>query len=416
MSTTQSPVAKSSDQQDERLADRSGFGGAVASVLDRVRAGDLGVLPVILGLIVIWTVMQVLNPVFLSPRNLVNLTMESVPVGMIALGIVCVLLVGQIDLSVGSVSGLSAAIVAVLFVNQGLPVAVAVAVAVLTGAAIGLLYSFFFLRFGVPSFVISLSGLLAFLGIQLYVLGPQGSINIAFSSALVQFAQQSFVPPWLSYVLAVLTGVALLLIGLGQRRARTVADLSAPPLTLIIVRAVLLTSLFLFAMVYLNQGRGLGWMVVLFAGLVLVLHYLLTRTTWGHWMYAVGGNAEAARRTGVKVNAIYVSAFVLCSSFAALGGVLAASRLAAANQSTGGGDVNLNAIAAAVIGGTSLFGGRGTAFAALLGIIVIQSISSGLALLSLDSAFRFAITGAVLLLAVTIDSVARRSRASHGRG
>lgn len=414
--STETQPKKSSDQLDERLADRSGFKGGIASMMDKVKSGDLGVLPVVLGLVVIWTVMQSLNDVFLSPRNLVNLTMESVPVGMIALGIVCVLLVGQIDLSVGSISGLSSAVLAVLFVNQGLPVFVAILGAVAVGVAVGLLYSFFFLKFGVPSFVISLAGLLAFLGLQLYVLGAQGSINIPFNSGLVQFAQQSFVPVALSYVFAVLGGVVLLLIGLSSRRSRLAADLSAPSATMVIVRSAVFTALFLFAVFYLNQGRGLGWMVVLFLALVLVMHYALSQTTWGRWMYAVGGNVEAARRTGVKVNAIYTSAFVLCSTFAAVGGILAASRLAAANQSTGGGDVNLNAIAAAVIGGTSLFGGRGTAFAALLGIIVIQSISSGLSLLSLDSAFRFAITGGVLLLAVTIDSVARRSRASHGKG
>jgi D-xylose transport system permease protein len=166
---------------------------------------------------------------------------------------------------------------------------------------------------------------------------------------------------------------------------------------------------------YLNQTRGVGWMFVFFLSLVLAMNYALTRTKWGRSMFAVGGNAEAARRAGINVKAIYTSAFVACTTLAAVGGILAASRLAAANQSSGGGDVNLNAIAAAVIGGTSLFGGRGSAFAALLGIIVIQSISSGLTLLSLDSSFRFMVTGAVLLLAVTLDSVSRRSRSSHGK-
>jgi len=166
---------------------------------------------------------------------------------------------------------------------------------------------------------------------------------------------------------------------------------------------------------YLNRGRGVGWMFVLFVALVVVMHYLLKRTGWGRSVYAVGGNVEAARRAGINVNRVYLSVFVLCSGLAALGGVLAAARLAAANQSSGGGDVNLNAIAAAVIGGTSLFGGRGNAFAALLGILVIQSISSGLTLLNLDSSFRFMVTGLVLALAVALDSVARRSRASHGR-
>ena len=166
---------------------------------------------------------------------------------------------------------------------------------------------------------------------------------------------------------------------------------------------------------YLNRSRGVGWMFVFFVVLVVALNYLLKRTGWGRSVYAVGGNVEAARRAGINVNRVYMSVFVLCSGLAALGGVLAAARLAAANQSSGGGDVNLNAIAAAVIGGTSLFGGRGSAFAALLGIIVIQSISSGLTLLNLDSSFRFMVTGLVLALAVALDSVARRSRASHGR-
>ena len=416
MSPTRAPAVPANDRLDERLQDRSGLRGMLAGFLDRIRSGDLGVLPVVLGLVVIWSVMQALNPIFLSRANLVNLAMELVPVGVIALGIVCVLLVGEIDLSVGSVSGLSSAVVAVLFVQRGLPVAVAVLAAVLTGTLIGLLYAQVYLRFGIPSFVITLAGLLSFLGVQLYVLGTQGSINLPFDSPLVAFAQRAFVPDWLSYVLAVGGGVLLFVTGLAHSRERVRSGLSGEPIGLVAARGALLTGGLLLAAWYLNGGRGVGWMVVFFVALVLALHYGLTRTRWGRWMFAVGGNEEAARRSGIDVRAVYTSAFVLCSSLAALGGVLAASRLAAANQSSGGGDVNLNAIAAAVIGGTSLFGGRGSAFAALLGIIVIQSISSGLTLLNLDSSFRFAVTGVVLLLAVGVDSVARRSRSSHGRG
>ncbi len=415
MSGTRTPARPAADRLDERLQDRSGLRGAFASFLDRVRAGDLGVLPVVLGLVVIWTVMQSLNPIFLSRQNLVNLAMECVPVGVIALGIVCVLLLGEIDLSVGSVSGLSAAVVAVLFVQQGLPLAVGVLAAVLTGTVIGFLYAQVFARFGIPSFVITLAGLLSFLGIQLYVLGTQGSINLPFDSPLVAFAQRAFVPAWLSYVLAAFAGVALFVTGLRHSRERAAAGLSNEALGSVAARSALLAGGLLFAAWYLNGARGVGWMVVFFVALVLTLNYALTRTQWGTWMFAVGGNEEAARRSGINVTAVYTSAFMLCSSLAALGGVLAASRLAAANQSSGGGDVNLNAIAAAVIGGTSLFGGRGSAFAALLGIVVIQSISSGLTLLNLDSSFRFAVTGLVLLLAVGVDSVARRSRSSHGR-
>ncbi len=415
MTTDQTSAPLATDLQDERLQSREGLSGFVKGMVDRARGGDLGVIPVVAGLVVIWTVFQILNPIFLSSANLVNLTLESAPVGVISLGIVCMLLVGEIDLSVGSVSGLSAAIVAVLFVQHGISPVLAVLAALLAGCLIGLGYAQMFNRFGVPSFVITLAGLLAFLGVQLYVLGPQGSINLPFTSGLVNFAQLAFLPSALSYALVLLAAGGLFLTGLRQAQARHKSGLSAQSTRTLAVRSVLLLVVLGVVVWYLNQTRGVGWMFVLFLALVLVMQYLFTRTKWGRSIYAVGGNAEAARRAGINVRATYASAFILCSGFAALGGVLAASRLAAANQSSGTGDVNLNAIAAAVIGGTSLFGGRGTAFSALLGIVVIQSISSGLTLLNLGSSFRFMVTGAVLLLAVALDSVARRSRVSHGR-
>ncbi|MFI6635976.1 sugar ABC transporter permease [Nonomuraea fuscirosea] len=407
--------AVTTDRQDERLQSRDGWRGAITDVVERARGGDLGVIPVVVGLIVIWSVFQALNPIFLSSANLVNLTLESAAVGVIALGIVCVLLVGQIDLSVGSVSGLSGAVLAVLFVGQGLPVWVAILASVLMGAVIGWLYGQLFNRFGVPSFVITLAGLLAFLGLQLYVLGTKGSINLPFDSALVNFAQLDFVPAPLSYAFAVIASAWLFLSGYLHAQARRKAGLSAKSLSTLVVRSVALLAVLAFVIWYLGQTRGVGWMFVFFVALVLIMHYLLSRTKWGRSVYAVGGNVEAARRAGINVKAVFTSVFVLCSTFAAVGGIMAAARLAAANQSSGAGDVNLNAIAAAVIGGTSLFGGRGTAFGALLGIIVIQSISSGLTLLNLDSSIRFVVTGAVLLLAVVVDSVSRRSRTSHGR-
>ncbi|MFY0408562.1 sugar ABC transporter permease [Solicola sp. PLA-1-18] len=418
MTTTDQPSEKTAvatDLQDERLRQSSGIRGTIDAQVRRIKDGDLGVLPVVAGLVVIWAVLQVLNPIFLSSANLVNLTLECASVGIIALGVVFMLLVGQIDLSVGSVSGLASAVVAILFVDKGLPVFVAIAAAVLAGAVIGWAYSLMFNRFGVPSFVITLAGLLGFLGLQLYLLGAQGSINLPFDSGLVKFAQLWFVPPWLSYVLVVLAAGGLLLSGLAHARKRAAAGLSHRSTSDLALRSGALLVALGFVVFYLNRTRGVGWMFVLFVGLVLVMHYLLSRTKWGRSVYAVGGNVEAARRAGINVKLVYTSCFVLCTSFAALGGVLAAARLAAANQSSGGGDVNLNAIAAAVIGGTSLFGGRGTAFAALLGVLVIQSISSGLTLLSLDSSFRFMVTGAVLMLAVALDSAARRTRASHGR-
>jgi D-xylose transport system permease protein len=410
---TQAPTAL--DRGDERLQDDAGLGGALRSFWRSVKAGDVGVLPVVVGLLVICTIFQSLNPIFLSSANLVNLTLDSCAVGIISLGIVCVLLVGEIDLSVGSVSGLSGAIVGVLFVREGWNWMLTVALACAVALVIGLIYGIALTRFGMPSFVASLSGLLAFLGLQLAILGDQGSVNLPFDSTLVHFAQLAFVPAWLSYVLAALVGVGLFVSGFERRQRRRKANLSAQSMNYLILRSVaLVVALGLFAW-YLNQERGVGWMVVMFVALVLVVNYAFTRTKWGRSLLAIGGNEEAARRSGINVRRVYLTAFAVCSFLACVGGILAAARLASANLSSGTGDVNLNAIAAAVIGGTSLFGGRGSAFSAVLGTLVIAAIASGLTLLNLDSSYRFIITGLVLAVAVAIDSVARKSRASHGR-
>ena len=266
-----------------------------------------------------------------------------------------------------------------------------------------------------PSFVSTLSGLLALLGLQLYMLGPTGSINLPYDSAIVAFGQLLVMPAWLSHALALIPGVVLLVVGLRTMEQRRRANLSPGSLGALVAKAVALTAGLEFVVYYLNLGRGVPWMFGLFVLLVVIMNYAFTRTKWGRSMIAVGGNAEAARRAGINVRGIYTSAFMICSMFAALGGVLSAARLATASQQAGTGDVNLNAIAAAVIGGTSLFGGRGSAWSALLGIIVIQSISNGLTLLNLSSSLRYMITGAVLAIAVIVDSLARKSRVSHGR-
>jgi len=341
--------------------------------------------------------------------------MQSAAVGTIAIGIVLVLLIGEIDLSVGSVSGLSGAILAVGFVQLDWPLALVLVASLASGAAVGFIFGLLYTRFGVPSFVITLAGLLAVLGVQLYVLGTAGSINIPFDSWIVQFGQQLFLPAWASYVLIALVVLAYFWRLYSQAKRRTDAGLAAMSTSVIVVRVAALLVVLGIAAWYLNQTRGVGVMFVAFLALVALMNLALTRTRWGRAVYAVGGSVEAARRAGIRVNRIYISVFVLCSTFAAVGGLMAAARLAGSNQSSGGGDTNLNAIAAAVIGGTSLFGGRGSAFSALLGILVIMSISSGLTLLNLDSSVRYIITGAVLVLAVIIDSLSRRSRAAAGR-
>jgi ABC-type xylose transport system permease subunit len=390
-------------------------GTILRRVTRRARSGELGSLPVIGGLIVIWIIFQALNTVFLSSQNLVQLLQQMVPIGVIGLGVVVVLLTGQIDLSVGSMSGVSSAVLAVLFINHRWPVAPAIILAIACGVVVGCVYAFAFNRIGVPSFVATLAGLLALLGLQLWLLGNSGAINIPFNTFLGKFGNSLFLPAWLSYLAAAGVSAGIFAAGYGLRRARLRVGLSATPLQVVAFRAVAALVVLELAAWYLNRDRGVAWMFAVFVALVAVMSYMLRRTKWGRSVYAVGGNAEAARRAGINVDRIYLSAFVLCASLAALGGVLFAALNVSASNQTGTGQVNLDAIAAPVIGGTSLFGGRGGAWTALLGMLVIQSIQSGLALLSPSPDLLFIVTGVVLLLSVGLDSVARRSRKSSGR-
>jgi D-xylose transport system permease protein len=408
-------MTTSLDRGDERLVEDSSPRALIEGFVRRLRSGDLGMLPVIVGLVVIWVVFYAQNSRFLSSRNLVELSLDSATIGMISIGVVLVLLLGEIDLSIGSVSGVAGAILAVLLVYHGWPLATAILAAVATGLAIGSLYGLLYTRFGVPSFVITLAGLLAFLGLQLAVLGNNGTVNLPVSSGLVDFANFKFLPPVVSYVLAVLAGVVYFVFRAATIRRRMAANLSAPSLLSVAVRAALMIVAIAAGAYYLNIDRGIGYMPLLWVLTVVVMDLLLRRTTWGRHVFAVGGNEEASRRAGIAVDRVYLSVFALCSGFAAVGGVLAAARLQSVAQSSGGTDTNLMAIAAAVIGGTSLFGGRGSTYAALFGMLVLQSITSGLNLVGVEAEVRFMVTGAVLLLAVTIDSLSRQARRSSGR-
>jgi len=409
-----SPATQTLDRHDERLQSATGFIDELRMTGRRIRRGDIGSLPVVIGLVIIAAVFQTLNPLFLSSINLVNLMLDSAAVGTIAVGVVLVLLLAQIDLSIGSVSGFAAAILAVTFVQLGWPLWVALTLPLAMGAAVGAIYALLFLRFGVPSFVSTLGGLLAILGFQLFILGTNGSINLPFDSFIVRFAQKMFLAPVTSYVLVVVVAVVYVGFALTSAAKRRRNGLSASSVPGIWVRGILLLVGLEAAVWYLNQSRGVAVMFLFFLGVIGVVAWALRRTRWGRAMFAIGGNVEAARRAGIRVGRIYLTAFILSSVLAAAGGLMAAGRLSAATLSSGTGDVNLDAIAAAVIGGTSLFGGRGSAQSALLGILVIEAIASGLNLLNLDSSIRFMITGGVLVLAVVVDSLSRRSRAAHG--
>jgi D-xylose transport system permease protein len=362
------------------------------------------------GLVAIAIVFGTLNEHFLSPENLTNLALQMAATGTIALGIIMVLLLGEIDLSAGSVSGLCAVIMTILHVRQGWNPVLAIVVAIAAGAGIGLIHGLMFTRLRMPSFVVTLAGLIGWQGLLLYLLGQGGTINLPFDGFIAKLSD-TWLPVWAAWLVAVVLVAAWAAGSVITRRLRRAAELPVGPLYWLAVRIGGLAVVLAGAVVVLTADRGVPLLLLIFGSLVVAADLVLRNTPLGRWMYAVGGNAEAARRAGINVTGIRVLAFVASSSLAALGGILAASRLSAVNQSSGGSDILLMAIAAAVIGGTSLFGGRGRAYAALLGILVIQSITNGMLLLNVDSSVRFMVTAAVLALAVAIDSLARAGSA-----
>ena len=394
------------------IGEKPGLAGAIAAYRRKVASGDVGQLPVVIGLVVIWGIfLFASNGNFFLPTNLVNLSLQMAATGTIAVGVVFVLLLGEIDLTVGVVSGLSAAVMAVLNVKMGVPGAVAVLSAVLCGTLIGLFQGSWITRFGIPSFVVTLAGQIAWTGALLWVIGPNGTVNLR-DPFITGFAG-TFFSGIAAYALGAIFVGYIALTGWLTLRRRSRAGLSSEPISLLVIRVVAIAVFVFVAIFALTQDRGVPVSLVCFLAIVVVMDYVVRRTRFGRMVFAVGGNAEAARRAGIPVGRVRVAVFALTSTFAAFGGVLAASRLLAVEQGTGTGPELLNAIAAAVIGGTSLFGGRGTVWAALLGILVIQSISNGMDLLSFGTAIKLMITGAVLLTAVTIDALARRGRATR---
>jgi D-xylose transport system permease protein len=382
------------------------------SLQRRVASGDVGSLPVILGLVLIWAVFTYLNPLFLSPLNLTNLMAQIAATGIVSVGIVLVLLLGEIDLSVGSVYGVGSAVMAVLAVQKGWPAVPAIAAGVLTGTVIGSFHGFFFTRFRIPSFVVTLAGLLTWFGAQLHVLGEKGTINL--NDPLILQLMNQFYPASVGWTLSVIVVAWLAADLFIVRRRRAAAGLPVGAWAGDIAKFVAIAAVIFGAMAVLAADKGVPLSLLILLAFIVGFDLLLTRTQFGRHVFAVGGNAEAARRAGISVNGIRIAVFAICGTLAAFGGILGASRLEAVNYNSGTGDTLLNAIAAAVIGGTSLFGGRGTVWSALTGGLVIGSIANGLALLSAASDVKFMVTGGVLLAAVTIDAVARQGRQRAG--
>jgi D-xylose transport system permease protein len=381
---------------------------SVGEFMRRMGRGELGSVRVLISIAVIWTIFQIANDRFLSSINLTNLTLQIAAVATISIGVVLVLLLGEIDLSVGAVSGFAAGCMAVLTVKEGLNPELAIAAGLAVGALIGLFNGFFATVFGIPSFVVTLAGLIAWQGALLLVLGDTGTVPLPPST--ITDLTGTFFDPAVGWGLAILVVAAHVGSVIWARGRRIRAGLVVTPLVQAMIAPALVAAGAFAAVAILNDDRGVPLAIVIVAALTAIFAFITERTRFGRHIFAVGGNPEAARRAGIRVRRVRVAVFTIASTMAAFGGILAASRLLAVNQQSGSGEVLLFAIAGPVIAGTSLFGGRGFVWSALLGAIVIGSISNGMDLLGLESDIKFIITGSVLLAAVTVDAATRLRR------
>jgi ABC-type xylose transport system permease subunit len=397
-------------------------GGIVRGYIDKVRGGDLGALPAVLGIVVLGTLFTILRPdTFLTPLNFTNLLIQAVPATLLAMGLVFVLLLGEIDLSAGVVSGVSAAVLAQLLAEAGSPWWVAVLAAIAVGAVIGLFTGTLVGVVGIPSFVVTLALLLGWQGVTLRLIGEGGTVPVR--DEVIRSISNKNLPVTLGWVLAVVVVLAYAALQLNRWRTKRAKGLAHEPLAIVCARIALIAVIVVFLTAVFSIDRalsptvdlvGIPYAVPMVVLLLLVLTFVLGRTSFGRHVYAVGGNAEAARRAGINVTRIKVAVFVLSSSVAALSGIAAASRLASVTPGSGGGNTLLYAVGAAVIGGTSLFGGRGRVRDAVLGGLVIAIIANGLGLLGVQAYLNFIITGGVLLLAASVDALARRRAAATG--
>ncbi|MEV5907131.1 sugar ABC transporter permease [Streptomyces sp. NPDC052127] len=386
-----------------------------AVVRRKLSAGELGSLPVVLVLAVVWITFQSLNENFLSPRNLSNLSVDIVGTGMIAVGIVFVLLLGELDLSVGSISGLAAAVFAVLNVNNGVPEWLALIVAVLAGTVAGTVQGYSIARTRVPAFVITLAGLLTWNGLMLSVLGDNGTVNLDENGLVAKLTSYYFTDDAVAYGLAAVAAGAVFLVSDRDRRRRKAIGMPHRSVHAIALRTAAVAVVAFGVAYLLNRFQGLPLALLIFLVVVAGLDVVLRRTHYGRQVYALGGSIEAARRASLSVTWVQTAVLAASGTMAAVGGLFLASRITSVSQSSGSGVLLVNAIAAAVIGGTSLFGGRGTTWSAVLGMLVIQSIASGMAITDTPPAVQFVITGGVLFAAVVIDSLSRHSQATRRR-
>ena len=424
MSTTTTPALTDEEHPELPPPQPRELGAAVSDYIARVRGGDVGSLPAILGLVVLFIVFSILRPsTFTNAFNMANLVNQAAAVIVIALGLVFVLLLGEIDLSAGWTAGVSAAIMGVTATRQGWPWWVAVLCCIGTGAVIGTVLGLLVARLGIPSFVVTLAAFLALQGLLLKIIGEGGTIAIRDSKLLA--INNRTLPVWLGWVLVAVIVAAYALVSLRRSAVRRAQGLQSEGISVVIAKVVVLAVVLAAITAYLSKERsrnplvssitGVPEVVVLLVILLVGTSFALARTPFGRHVYAVGGNAEAARRAGINVKQIKLFCFITCSSLAAVGGILLASRDNSISPTTGGAETLLYAVGAAVIGGTSLFGGKGKPLDALLGGLVIAVIINGMGLLNQPSAVVFMVTGLVLLFAASVDALSRRRAASTGR-
>jgi D-xylose transport system permease protein len=395
---------------------------SVRAYVERVRGGDMGALPAVLGLLVLCVAFGVARPSFFTAINFANLFTQGAAITVIAMGLVFVLLLGEIDLSAGFASGVCAAVLAVTLTNMGLPWYVCVLAAILTGAIIGVVLGTLVAKVGIPSFVVTLAAFLAFQGLVLLLVNEGTNISVR-DDVIVAVATRNL-PPWLGWALYAACVAIYAAVQLVRARRRTSRGLVAEPMSLIAARVGTLALLAGLAVYALNLERSRNPLITSLTGVPIVIPiilallvlwtFVLRRTAFGRHIYAVGGNAEAARRAGIAVDRIKVSAFVICSGMAAVGGIIAASRASSVDPNTGGSSVLLYAVGAAVIGGTSLFGGKGRVLDAILGGAVVAVIENGMGLMGYGASVKYLVTGSVLLLAAGVDALARKRAAAAG--
>ena len=389
--------------------------GAASNYLSRVKAGDIGSLPAVLGLVSLVAVFGAMSEFFLTNRNFANLLTQAAPVIVIAMGLVFVLLLGEIDLSAGYASGVCGAVLVLLVTNHGWSWYSALGASIAIGAVLGTLIGTLVSRLGIPSFVVTLAAFLAFQGVLLLLAGEGGTIPIADKTILA--VENSNLTPMQGWILWAVTSVLYVVGGLNRINSRRKAGLVVELTQLWAMKTAALLIITGGAVYTLNQERGLSAAnstrgVPVVAPLILVIllvgTFVLSKTAFGRHIYAVGGNAEAARRAGINVKRVRTIAFVLCSALASIAGMLFASRMNSISPSTGGSSTLLYAVGAAVIGGVSLFGGKGRMRDAILGGLVVAVIDNGMGLLGYGAGIQYLVTGAVLLVSAGVDAISRR--------